>query len=68
MAVEFYNVKKKKKVSIDESSVKKTKYERKLKDGSMQVRYAFRAQDDDGTNLTKFCSKADWDSVDAPVE
>jgi hypothetical protein len=68
MAVEFYNVKKKKKVSIDESSIKKTKYERKLKDGSMQVRYAFRAQDDDGTNLTKFCSKADWDRVDAPVE
>ena len=68
MAVEFYNVKKKKKVSIDKSSIKKTKYERKLKDGSMQVRYAFRAQDDDGTNLTKFCSKADWDRVDAPVE
>lgn len=68
MAVEFYNVKKRKKVSIDESKIKKAKYERKLKDGSVQVRYAFRAQDDDGTNLTKFCSKVDWDNMSAPEE
>lgn len=68
MAIEFYNVKKRKKVSIDESNVKKKKYERKLKDGSTQTRYAFRAVDDDGTNLTKFASKADWDAVSAPEE
>lgn len=66
MAIEFYNVKKRKKVMID--SVRKTKYERTLKDGSIQIRYAFRATDDDGTNLTKFCSKVDWDAVSAPVE
>jgi hypothetical protein len=68
MAIEFYNVKKRKKVSIDEAKVKKAKYERKLKDGSVQIRYAFRAQDDDKTNLTKFCSKVDWDNVKAPEE
>ena len=66
MAVEFYNVKKRKKVSIDESSITKTKYERKLKDGGTQTRFAFRAKDDDGSNLTKFCSKADWDAISAP--
>jgi len=68
LAIEFYNVKKRKKVSIAEGSVKKKKYERKLKDGSVQTRYAFRAVDDDGTNLTKFASKADWDAVSAPEE
>ncbi len=63
MAIEFYNVKKRKKVKLDEGSIKKVKYERKLKDGSVQVRYAFKAKDNDGTSLTKFCSKADWDKL-----
>jgi hypothetical protein len=31
------------------------------------VRYAFRAVNQ-GTKLTKFASKADWDALDAPVE
>ena len=56
MAIEFYNVKKKKKVEYKRETTK-----------GVQVRYAFRAQDDDGTNLTKFVSKADYDNVDAPV-
>ena len=63
MSVEFYNVKKKAKVQIDESKIEKVEYNRKLKDGSTQVRYAFKAVDDDGTNLTKFCSKADYDKL-----
>ena len=66
MAIEFYNVKKRKKVSINESEIKKVEYKRETTKG-VQVRYAFRAQDDDGTNLTKFVSKADYDKVDAPV-
>ena len=66
MAIEFYNVKKKKKVTINESEIKKVEYKRETTKGT-QVRYAFRAQDDDGTNLTKFVSKADYDKVDAPV-
>jgi hypothetical protein len=53
MAIEFYNVKK----------IEKVKYDRTLKDGSTQTRYAFKAVDDDGTNLTKFCRKADWDTI-----
>lgn len=63
MAIEFYNVKKRKKVSINESDIKKTKYE-----GKGKVRYAFRAVDDDGTKLTKFCSESDWNNLNAPVE
>ena len=63
MAIEFYNVKKRKKVSIDESSIEKVTYDRELKDGSTQSRYAFKAVDDDGTNLTKFCSKSDFDKL-----
>ena len=63
MAVQFYNVKKRKKVEIDESKVEKVTYDRELKDGSTQTRYAFKAQDDDGTNLTKFCSKADFEGL-----
>ena len=55
--------KKKKKVSIDESDIEKKTYERETKEGKKQVRYAFRAVDDDGTNLTKFCSEADWNKL-----
>lgn len=65
MAIQFYNVKKREKVSIDESAVKKVKYERST-GGGPQVRYALKAQDDDGTNLTKFCSESDWKALDAP--
>ena len=61
--IEFYNVKKKAKVSIDKANVEKHIYERKLKSGGIQNRYAFKAVDEDGTKLTKFCSKADFDSV-----
>ena len=63
MAIEFYNVKKKKKVQIDESSIEKVTYERETKTGKKQIRYAFKAQDDDGTNLTKFCSEADYNAL-----
>ena len=63
MAIEFYNVKKRKKVEIDESKVEKVTYDRELKDGSTQTRYSFKAQDDDGTKLTKFCSKVDFEAL-----
>lgn len=66
MAIEFYNVKKRKKVKIDEKSVQKVKYQRKTSAGETQVRYAVKAVDDDKTNLTKFLSKADWEKLSAP--
>jgi len=54
-------------VSIPESSVRKTKFERTTKDGSTQTRYALRASNE-GTKLTKFCSKADWEALNVPEE
>ena len=66
MAIEFYNVKKRKKVSIGESDITKVEYKRETSKGT-QTRYAFRGKDDDGTNLTKFVNKETYDSIDAPV-
>jgi hypothetical protein len=67
MAIEFYDVKIRQKVQIPESEVRKTTYERESKGGKTNVRYALRATNQ-GTNLTKFVSKEDWDGLDAPVE
>ncbi len=64
--IEFYDVKKRAKVSVSASQVKKTKYERPTKDGGTQVRYAVKAEVD-GSKLTKFVSKEVWDGLDAPV-
>ena len=61
--IEFYNVKKKAKVKISEADVKKHKFEKATKDGGVRVRYAFKAVDDDGTKLTRFCSKADYEAL-----
>ena len=66
MAIVFYNVKKRKKVEIGESDIQKVEYKRETSKGT-QIRYAFRAQDDDGTNLTKFVSKSDYESINAPT-
>jgi len=65
--IQFYDVKLRQKVSIPESSVRKTKFERTTKDGSTQTRYALRASNE-GTKLTKFCSKADWEALNVPEE
>ena len=60
--IEFYNVKKRKKVTISSDKVEKVKYERETASGT-QTRYAFKAVDDDGTKLTKFASKDSWDAL-----
>jgi len=62
MPIEFYDVKSRQKVQVNESDVRKKKYEQK---GS--TRYAFRATYQ-GTNLTKFCKQADWEALNAPIE
>lgn len=63
-SIEFYDVKTRQKVKIDKSNVKKTTFNTK----NGQVRHGLRAKTDDGRNLTKFVSKAEWDSLDVPVE
>lgn len=64
MAIDFYDVKLRKKVSIQESNVRKTTFTTK----NGQVRYGLRAKTDDGRNLTKFVSKGDWDKLSVPEE
>lgn len=59
--MEFYNVKKRQKVNIADNMIKKTTY-----GTGSRIRYAVRAVDDDGTNLTKFVSKDVFQSLDAP--
>ena len=59
MAVEFYDVKTRKKVKIDDKNVVKTKFTTK----NGQTRYGLRAKTSDGRNLTKFVSQADWDKM-----
>jgi hypothetical protein len=67
MEIQFYDVKSREKVSIPESQIRKTKFERTTKDGGTQTRYALRATHN-GTKLTKFCSQADWEALDVPQE
>jgi len=64
MAIEFYDVKLREKVQIDEANVRKATFQTK-KGG---VRYGLRATTSDGRKLTKFVGKADWEQLDLPLE
>lgn len=62
MGIEFYSVKHRKKVSVDESDVKGKTYERQTSKGT-QTRYALQAEttvEGDKVKLTKFVSEADY--------
>ena len=59
MSVEFYDVKTRQKVSIDDKNVMKTTFTTK----NGQTRYGLRGKTDDGRMLTKFVSKGDWDGM-----
>ncbi len=65
MAIEFYSVKHRKKIGVPEEHVKRTTFTRTTKAGKTQVRYALVAEYE-GSKLTKFVSKPDWDSLDLP--
>lgn len=67
MDVEFYDVKSRAKVSVPESEIRKVRYERATKDGGTTTRYALRAVHN-GTKLTKFAKKEDWDALNVPEE
>jgi len=68
MSVEFYDVKNRTKVTLQEAQMKKTSYTSTTKNGSVRTRYAFRGTLSDGRNVTKFCSKTDYDAMNVPVE
>ncbi len=63
MAIEFYDVKIRQKVSVDSKNVKKVTFTTK----NGQTRYGLRAKTTDGRNLTKFISKSEWDKLNLPV-
>jgi hypothetical protein len=65
MAIEFYSVKHRRKVQVDESEVEKKTYERETSKG-VQTRYALQAQttvDGDSVKLTKFVGKEEFDRL-----
>ena len=65
MAIEFYSVKHRRKVQVDESEVEKKTYERETSKG-VQTRYALQAEttvDGDKVKLTKFVGKEDYDKL-----
>ncbi len=57
--IEFYDVKTRSKVKVDEKDVVKTKFE--TKNGG--TRYGLRGKTSDGRNLTKFVSQKDWEKL-----
>lgn len=65
--MQFYDVRTKSKVDIDDSKLTKKKYTRTTKSGSTQVRYAVRASHNGG-NLTRFVSEADFNGLSVPEE
>jgi hypothetical protein len=67
MSIEFYDVKKREKVQVPESAVRKVCYERQTKSGATSVRFGFKAEFE-GSRMTKFVSKDDWEALDAPEE
>ncbi len=64
MAVDFYDVKNRKKVSIDEKNITKTTFTTQ----NGQTRYGIRGKTDDDRTLTKFVSKGDWDGMNVPED
>lgn len=57
--VEFYDVKTRKKVSVEDANIQKTTFTT----STGQVRYALRGTLADKRVLTRFVSKADWDKA-----
>jgi len=64
--MKFYNVKKRASVNIADDKCSKVVYKRKTTKG-VQERFAVRAVDTDGSNLTKFINKKTFDSLKCPV-
>jgi hypothetical protein len=64
--MEFYSVKHRKKVDVDEGAVSRQVVERKTKDGGVQKRYMLVAKttvDGDNVTMTKFVNEATYNSV-----
>jgi hypothetical protein len=58
MAIEFYDIKLKKKIQVDESTVCKVTFETRA-----GIRYGLKAKTVDGRKLIKFVHKSDWEKL-----
>jgi hypothetical protein len=67
VSIEFYDVKRREKVQVPESAIRKVRYERETKSGGTSMRHGLRAEYE-GSKMTKFVSKEDWDALDVPVD
>ncbi len=65
--VSFYNVRKKETVEINVENCIKCSYENETKTGKKVKRYAVKSEDE-GTKLTKFISKDNFDSLECVEE
>jgi Holliday junction resolvase len=63
VSIEFYDVKTRQKVSVDEANIKKVTYHPQGSGG--KPRYAVRGEYE-GRNLTKFVSKDAYDALNLP--
>ena len=63
--MKFYNVKKRESVEVAEDKCYKVVYKKETTKGT-QERFAVRAKDDDGTNLTKFISRDTYNNLSCP--
>lgn len=63
--MEFYNVKTKSKITVDEKHIKKQTLTRETSKGKTQTRYALVAEVD-GTRLFRFVNQETFNSVKAP--
>jgi hypothetical protein len=63
MAIEFYDLKLKKKVNIDQRKVRKVTFETEY-----GTRYGLKTTTDDGHRLTRFVTNDYWDTVNCPDE
>ena len=63
MAIEFYDIKLKKKVMIDEKDIVKVTFTTKR-----GLSYGIRGKTGDGRVLTKFVSKSNWEELKVPEE
>lgn len=59
--VEFYDVKTRSRVKIDDKDIKKVKMDTKS-----GVRYAIKGKTSDGRELFKFVGQKDWDKMKYP--
>lgn len=64
--IKFYSVKKREYIEVPEIECWKSKITKAKGKQTDKIRFSIKAKDKDGTNLSKFCSKDVYDSLNCP--